>query len=128
MRAWVAIYKRHSPPSKSYFILRTPQNKKVTKVLGNLPANTHNTRGRFVQSRNLNPYLSAMSSHNTLGNSEWLKSGQSLWSSDGSVELKMQGDGKIAVYWGGQCRYQNTKETSQDVKGLTMQEDGNLVM
>lgn len=57
-----------------------------------------------------------MSSHNTLGNGEWLKVGQSLWSEDGSVEFKMQGDGKIAVYWGGQCQFQNTKEQRQDIK------------
>lgn len=69
-----------------------------------------------------------MSSHNTLGNSEWLNVGQSLFSSDGSVEFKMQGDGKIAVYWGGQCRFQNTADQRQDVKGLKMQEDGNLCM
>jgi hypothetical protein len=69
-----------------------------------------------------------MSSHNTLGNSEWLKTGQSLWSSDGSVEFKMQGDGKIAVYWGGKCQFQNTAEQTSGVKGLIMQEDGNLVM
>ncbi|KAF4467147.1 lectin [Fusarium albosuccineum] len=67
-------------------------------------------------------------SHNTLGNGEWLKVGQSLWSQDGSVELKMQEDGKIAVYWGGQCQFQNTKEQRHDVKGIQMQEDGNLVI
>ncbi|KAF4982279.1 hypothetical protein FZEAL_2065 [Fusarium zealandicum] len=67
-------------------------------------------------------------SHNTLGNGEWLKPGQSLWSQDGSVEFKMQQDGKIAVYWGGQCRYQNTAQQRQDIKGIVMQDDGNLVM
>ncbi|KAI5919644.1 bulb-type lectin domain-containing protein [Camillea tinctor] len=69
-----------------------------------------------------------MSSHNTLGNGEWMTPGTSLWSQDGSVELKMQMDGKIAVYWGGQCRYQNTREQRQDIKGVHMQEDGNLCM
>ncbi|KAI1258025.1 hypothetical protein MGN70_001070 [Eutypa lata] len=67
-------------------------------------------------------------SHNTLGNGEWLLVGQSLWSQDGSVEFKMQGDGKIAVYWGGQCRFQNTADQRHDIKGIKMQEDGNLVM
>ncbi|KAF3904277.1 Curculin-2 [Arthrobotrys entomopaga] len=67
-------------------------------------------------------------SHNTLGNGEWLLNGHSLWSNDGSVEFKMQGDGKIAIYWGGQCRWQNTAEQRSDVKGIKMQEDGNLCM
>ncbi|KAH9998553.1 bulb-type lectin domain-containing protein [Xylariaceae sp. FL0662B] len=67
-------------------------------------------------------------SHNTLGNGEWLLAGQSLFSEDGSTELKMQKDGKIAVYWGGSCQFQNTAEQRYDIKGLHMQEDGNLVM
>ncbi|KAF2463938.1 alpha-D-mannose-specific plant lectin [Lindgomyces ingoldianus] len=67
-------------------------------------------------------------SHNTLGNGEWLLVGSSLFSQDGSVEFKMQGDGKIAVYWGGQCRFQNTPAQRSDIKGIKMQEDGNLCM
>ena len=43
----------------------------------------------------------SQTTHNTLGTNEWLLSGNSLWSTDGSVEFKMQGDGKIAVYWVG---------------------------
>ena len=69
-----------------------------------------------------------MSSHNTLGNGEWLLVGNSLFSQDGSVEFKMQADGKIAIYWGGQCQFQNTAQTRNDVKGIKMQEDGNLCM
>ncbi|KAE8377664.1 bulb-type lectin domain-containing protein [Aspergillus bertholletiae] len=65
---------------------------------------------------------------NTLGNGEWLKVGQSLWSEDGSVEFKMQHDGKIAVYVDGECKFQNTKEQREDVQGIRMQTDGNLVM
>ncbi|KAK5657001.1 hypothetical protein OQA88_3524 [Cercophora sp. LCS_1] len=65
---------------------------------------------------------------NTLGNGEWLKVGESLWSEDGSVEFKMQGDGKIAVYWGGKCQYQSSREQRNDIKGIQMQPDGNLVM
>jgi hypothetical protein len=67
-------------------------------------------------------------SHNTLGNGEWLLVGNSLFSEDGSVELKMQGDGKIAVYKGGECLFQNTAAQRNDVKGIKMQEDGNLCM
>jgi hypothetical protein len=73
----------------------------------------------------------ATSSCNTLGNGEWLYPGGesgSRWSTDKSVEFKMQGDGKIAVYWGGKLQWQNTKEQRSDIKGLTMQEDGNLVL
>ncbi|KAI1502107.1 bulb-type lectin domain-containing protein [Biscogniauxia marginata] len=67
-------------------------------------------------------------SHNTLGNGEWLLKGTSLFSEDGTVEFKMQVDGKIAIYWGGKCQYQNTADQRQDVKGIHMQEDGNLCM
>ncbi|KAI0427930.1 bulb-type lectin domain-containing protein [Xylaria sp. FL1042] len=67
-------------------------------------------------------------SHNTLGNGEWMLTGTSLWSNDGSVELKMQGDGKIAVYWGGKCQWQNTNEQKYNVKGIQMQADGNFCM
>ena len=67
-------------------------------------------------------------SHNTLGNSEWLLAGNSLFSQDGSVEFKMQGDGKIAIYWGGVCKFQNTTAERKDIKGIKMQEDGNLCM
>lgn len=71
--------------------------------------------------------LSTMS-HNTLGNGEWLLVGNSLFSQDGSVEFKMQGDGKIAIYSGGTCKFQNTANQRSDVKGIKMQEDGNLCM
>jgi hypothetical protein len=69
-----------------------------------------------------------MPSHNTLGNGEWLEVGQSLFSADGTVELKMQTDGKIAVYWGGKCQWQNTAEQFYDRKGVQMQSDGNFCM
>lgn len=64
----------------------------------------------------------------TLGNGETLKPGNSLWSPDGSVEFKVQVDGKIAVYWGGQCRWQSSVNQRNDLTGLVMQEDGNLVL
>ncbi|KAJ8110884.1 hypothetical protein ONZ43_g5757 [Nemania bipapillata] len=67
-------------------------------------------------------------SHNTLGNEEWLLTGNSLWSNDGSVEFKMQGDGKIAIYWGGKCQWQKTPDQKSNVKGIKMQGDGNLCM
>jgi hypothetical protein len=67
-------------------------------------------------------------SHNTLGNGEWLLVGQSLFSQNGSVELRMQSDGKFAVYSGGICVFQNTAEQRTDIKGVKMQEDGHLCM
>ncbi|KAI1291423.1 bulb-type lectin domain-containing protein [Xylaria venustula] len=67
-------------------------------------------------------------SHNTLGNGEWLLTGNSLWSNDGSVEFKMQGDGKIAVYHSGKCQWQNTADQKQNIKGVKIQEDGNFCM
>ncbi|KAK6526631.1 hypothetical protein TWF694_005212 [Orbilia ellipsospora] len=63
----------------------------------------------------------------TLSNGQWLMVGESLFSPDGSVELRMQTDGKIAVYWGGSCRFQNTRDQRPDIKGITL-EGGNLVM
>ncbi|GAB1191208.1 hypothetical protein APSETT444_000380 [Aspergillus pseudonomiae] len=51
---------------------------------------------------------------NTLGNGEWLEVGQSLWSQNGETELKMQEDGKIAVYVNGECVFQNTEEQSDN--------------
>ncbi|KAF3926942.1 hypothetical protein ABW20_dc0107036 [Dactylellina cionopaga] len=63
----------------------------------------------------------------TLVQGECLSPGGSLSSPDGSVTLNMQTDGKIAVYWGGQCRYQNTREQRNDIKGIYM-ENGALVM
>jgi hypothetical protein len=65
---------------------------------------------------------------NTLGNNEWLLTGNSLWSNDSSVEFKMRGDGKIAVYWGGKCQWQNTPDQKSNVKGIKMHGDGNLCM
>ncbi|KAE8314334.1 hypothetical protein BDV41DRAFT_534063 [Aspergillus transmontanensis] len=65
---------------------------------------------------------------NTLGNGEWLEVGQSLWSQNGEVELKMQHDGKIAIYVNEKCVFQNTADQRDDVKGIHMQQDGNLVM
>lgn len=67
-------------------------------------------------------------SHNTLGNGEWLYPGQSLISTDGSVQLKMQPDGKLAVYWNNECKFQSSAQQTANVKGLKMQEDGNLVI
>lgn len=66
--------------------------------------------------------------HNTLGSEEWLLSGNSLWSQNHEYELKMQNDGKIAVYRQGQFIWQNTREQRADVKGMKMQTDGNLVI
>ncbi|KAK3180020.1 hypothetical protein K4F52_008598 [Lecanicillium sp. MT-2017a] len=70
----------------------------------------------------------AENTHSTLGNGEWLLVGNSLFSQDGSVEFKMQGDGKIVIYSGGQPTWQNTRQQRKDVKGLLMQGDGNCVL
>ncbi|KAK4222573.1 Curculin-2 [Podospora fimiseda] len=66
--------------------------------------------------------------HSVLGNGEWLLVGQSLFSPDGNTEFKCQGDGKVAIYHSGTCVFQNTAEQRNDVKGVKMQEDGNLVL
>lgn len=72
--------------------------------------------------------LNMSSTHNTLGNDEWLLTGNSLWSESGVYELRMQEDGKIVVYENGNPTWQNTKQQRDDVKGLRMQADGNLVI
>jgi len=72
--------------------------------------------------------MSTTGSTSALGNGEWLRVGSSIWSTDGSVEFKMQDDGKIAVYWGGQCRYQNTAEQNYNYRGVKVESDGNLAI
>ncbi|KAE8139528.1 bulb-type lectin domain-containing protein [Aspergillus pseudotamarii] len=72
----------------------------------------------------------------TLHNGEWLDVGNSLWSENGQFEFRMQDDGKIAVYKGGdpdngddgECIWQNTPQQRDDIKGIKMQEDGNFCM
>lgn len=66
--------------------------------------------------------------HSTLGNNEWLLTGDSLWSENGVYECRMQDDGKIVVYENGIAIWQNTSEQRDDVKGVLMEEDGNLVV
>lgn len=66
--------------------------------------------------------------HNTLGNDEWLLTGDSLWSENGEYEFRMQDDGKIVVYENGTATWQNTSEQRDDVKGVRMQSDGNFVV
>ncbi|KAL2678373.1 hypothetical protein Neosp_009119 [[Neocosmospora] mangrovei] len=63
-----------------------------------------------------------------LDNGEWLLVGQSIFSDDGTVELRMQDDGKLAVYYDDQCQWQNTAEQRDDIHGVKMQADGNFVM
>jgi hypothetical protein len=72
--------------------------------------------------------LNMPSPHNTLGNDEWLLTGNSLFSENGVYEFRMQKDGKIVVYENGEPKWQNTKEQRSDVKGVRMQADGSLVI
>ncbi|GLB09219.1 hypothetical protein AtubIFM57258_005131 [Aspergillus tubingensis] len=65
---------------------------------------------------------------NTLRNGQWLLPGQSLKSDNGNTELCVQSDGKLAFYQYGNCIFQNTAEQREDIKGLKMQEDGNLCL
>ncbi|KAJ5703723.1 hypothetical protein N7493_010861 [Penicillium malachiteum] len=69
-----------------------------------------------------------MSQHSTIGPGEWLKPQTSLYSTDGNTELRMQSDGKIAIYRDGECVWQNTAEQRDDVKGIIDQDDGNFCM
>ncbi|KOV70316.1 hypothetical protein ADK64_03110 [Streptomyces sp. MMG1121] len=82
--------------------------------------------GAAVISMSTSAYA-ASGNRSTLGNGEWLLTGNSLFSEDGSVEFKCQ-DGKIGIYWGGEARCQNTPQQRYDVKGLIMQGDGNVAL
>ncbi|KAB8225526.1 bulb-type lectin domain-containing protein [Aspergillus novoparasiticus] len=64
----------------------------------------------------------------TLLNGQWLEPGHSLKSKNGGYEFSMQGDGKVALYSYGRCIYQNTPEQRSDIRGLHMQNDGNLCL
>ncbi|KAK2749620.1 hypothetical protein FQN57_005842 [Myotisia sp. PD_48] len=61
-----------------------------------------------------------------IGNDQWLIKGQSVFSQDGKVELRMQDDGKLAVYREKKIVWQNTANQRSDIKGVHMQRDGNL--
>lgn len=65
---------------------------------------------------------------NTLGRGEWLYPDQKLVSSDGTAELVVQEDGKLVIYKDGAAIWQNTAQQRNDIKGLVMQDDGNLVL
>ncbi|KAF5656754.1 mannose-specific lectin [Fusarium heterosporum] len=63
-----------------------------------------------------------------LDNDNWLYPGDSLTSDNGSNEFKMQEDGKICIYWEGECVWQAFEEQRDDIKGVHLQDDGNFVM
>ncbi|KAF5013128.1 hypothetical protein FDECE_848 [Fusarium decemcellulare] len=63
-----------------------------------------------------------------LGANKWLLVGNSIFSENGKVELRMQDDGKLAVYYNNTCQWQNTEEQRSDIKGVKMQDDGNVVI
>jgi hypothetical protein len=39
-----------------------------------------------------------------------------------------QEDGKLAVYWEGECRFQTTDEQRDDIQGIHMEADGDFVI
>ncbi|KAM0197371.1 hypothetical protein ACHAPA_009879 [Fusarium lateritium] len=63
-----------------------------------------------------------------LDNDNWLYPGDSLTSDNGNNEFKMQDDGKICIYWEGDCVWQNTEDQRDDIKGVHLQDDGNFVL
>ncbi|KAE8416590.1 bulb-type lectin domain-containing protein [Aspergillus pseudocaelatus] len=64
----------------------------------------------------------------TLLNGQWLEPDHSLQSKNGQYEFCVQSDGKIAMYDWRVCVYQNTADQRDDIRGLHMQEDGNLCL
>ncbi|KAK7428362.1 hypothetical protein QQZ08_005119 [Neonectria magnoliae] len=90
-----------------------------------------------LESLNSNVSLTPKPSHNISGpikNGEWLKVDKSLWSPDGSVDVKMHEDGKLAVYWEGDDNDGNAvwaSDTAEPPRDSTIevsvQDDGNEV-
>lgn len=66
-------------------------------------------------------------SQNTLGTNEWLLTGQSLRSENGVYKFEMQDDGRIVIHEKDYVMWRNAEERN-DVKGIKMQSDGNLVI
>ncbi|KAF4951366.1 hypothetical protein FGADI_7564 [Fusarium gaditjirri] len=64
--------------------------------------------------------------YGTLENGDWLMVGMSIFSKDRSVELRMQDDGKLAIYQGNRCTWQSTAQQIGNAKGAIMQGDGNF--
>ncbi|KAK0652320.1 hypothetical protein B0T16DRAFT_406000 [Cercophora newfieldiana] len=58
----------------------------------------------------------------------WLYAGDSMWSDDHTVQFTVQLDGKMAVYWGGELRWEHSDVQREDIAGVKMQDDGNLVL
>jgi hypothetical protein len=63
-----------------------------------------------------------------LDNDNWLYPGDGLTSENGSAEFKIEDDGRMSIYWDGECVWQNTDEGREDIKGIHLQDDGNLVL
>ncbi|KAF4343782.1 mannose-specific lectin [Fusarium beomiforme] len=64
--------------------------------------------------------------YGTLDNGNWLMVGMSIFSKDRSVELRMQDDGKLAIYYNNRCAWQSSDQQNWDAKGAIMQGDGNF--
>ncbi|KAH6993670.1 mannose-binding lectin [Fusarium venenatum] len=64
--------------------------------------------------------------YGTLDNGDWLMVGMSIFSKDRSVELRMQDDGKLAIYYNNRCAWQSTDQQVGNAKGAVMQGDGNF--
>ncbi|CAJ0546635.1 Ff.00g012620.m01.CDS01 [Fusarium sp. VM40] len=62
-----------------------------------------------------------------LDNDNWLYPGDSLTSENGNNEFKMQDDGKICIYWEGDCVWQNTEDQRDDIKGVHFTHDDEAV-
>ncbi|KAF4445750.1 Mannose-specific lectin [Fusarium austroafricanum] len=62
----------------------------------------------------------------TLDNDNWLYVGMSIFSKDRTVELRMQDDGKLAIYYNNRCQWQTTDQQDWNAKGAIMQGDGNF--
>ncbi|KAE8315532.1 bulb-type lectin domain-containing protein [Aspergillus transmontanensis] len=65
---------------------------------------------------------------NRLENGEWLKPDQTLVSENSQHKFAIRWDGNVAVYHNQDCVWENLADKRFDIKGVHMQEDGNLVL
>ncbi|KNG85119.1 hypothetical protein ANOM_007080, partial [Aspergillus nomiae NRRL 13137] len=64
----------------------------------------------------------------TLCAGEWLEAGHSLEPEDGSIKFTVQTDGNMVVYHGGKALFQNTAGQGKHIRGLKLEEEGNLCL
>jgi hypothetical protein len=63
-----------------------------------------------------------------LDNDSWMHPEDAVTSDNGRAVLKIEDDGRMCIYWDGNLVWYNTEEGRDDIQGLKLQDDGNLVL